>query len=33
MGTKANNDSIHSLNLGGRMIGNQQDTLKTIFFQ
>lgn len=33
MGTNANNDSIHSLNLGGRMIGNKQDTVKRIFFQ
>jgi hypothetical protein len=33
MGTNANNDNIESLNLGGRMISNQQNTLKTIFFQ
>jgi len=31
MGTKANNDNIHSSNLSGRMISNQQNTFKNNF--
>jgi len=31
MGTKANNDSIHSWNPGGRMISNQQSAFKNNF--
>jgi hypothetical protein len=31
MGTKANNDNIHPLNLGGRMISKQQGTFENNF--
>ena len=31
MDTNANNDNVHSLNVGGRMISNQQNTFKNNF--
>jgi hypothetical protein len=31
MGTKVNNDNIHSWNLGDRIISNQQNTFKNSF--